>query len=341
MDGHIAEALSRPALLRGADDRYLLRFESMKVASARAALRAALDAGRVRPGGTVIDSSSGIYAYALALACHEAGVRCRIIGSTTIDEGLRLQLLALGVDLEQMPPSASLKLDQDRRVRRITELLARDPSLHWMRQYHDPVHYLGYRDIARGAAAELAAEGIASVRLVAPVGSGVSSGALRLGFEEAGMAVELVGVQPFGSVTFGSGHVEDPAMLIAGIGSSIPFDNVRHGLYDVIHWVSFEVARAGTHRLLREYALFAGLSSGAGHVAAVYEQDCGTAVDATVQVLPDTGHRYLRALADPAGATEPERPRLVDDPSGIALPWSRMRWSGAPAPDAAARTGDR
>lgn len=174
IDGHIAEALSRPVLLRGADDRYLLRFESMKVASARAALRAALDAGRVRPGGTVIDSSSGIYAYALALAlaCDEAGVRCRIVGSTTIDEGLRVQLLALGVDLEQMPPSASLKLDQDRRVRRITELLAQDPSLHWMRQYHDPVHYLGYRDIARGVAAELAAEGVASVRLVAPVGSG-------------------------------------------------------------------------------------------------------------------------------------------------------------------------
>lgn len=328
IDGHIAEALSRPALLRAADDRYLLRFESMKVASARAALRAALDAGRVRPGGTVIDSSSGIYAYALALACHEAGVRCRIVGSTTIDEGLRVQLLALGVELEQMPPSASLKLDQDRRVRRITELLAQDPSLHWMRQYHDPVHYLGYRDIARGVATELAAEGVASVRLVAPVGSGVSSGALRLGFEEAGLTVELVGVQPFGSVTFGAEHVEDPAMLIAGIGSSIPFDNVRHGLYDVIHWVSFEVARAGTHRLLREAALFAGLSSGAGQVAAGYERQHGTSVDATVQVLPDTGHRYLRALADHVDTAEPVGPRLVDDPAEIALPWSRMRWSG-------------
>ena len=33
--GHIAEALSRPALLRGAHDRYLLRFESMKVAFER------------------------------------------------------------------------------------------------------------------------------------------------------------------------------------------------------------------------------------------------------------------------------------------------------------------
>lgn len=329
--GHIAEALSRPALIRAAETRYLLRFESMKVASARAALRLALDAGRVRPGGTVIDSSSGIYAYGLALACHEAGVRCRIVGSTTIDECLRLQLLALGVDLEQMPPSESLKLDQDRRVRRIIELLAEDPSLHWMRQYHDPVHYVGYRDIARSAAAVLAADGVATLRLVAPVGSGASSGALRLGFEEAGLRVHLVGVQPFGSVTFGAEHMEDPAMLIAGIGSSIPFENVRHRLYDVVHWVSYEVARRGAHRLLADHAVFAGLSSGAGHAVAEYEQRCAEPVDATVQVLPDTGHRYLCALAEAPPADESQvGPRLVDDPSGIELPWSRMAWARRP-----------
>lgn len=331
--GHIAAALSNPALIRARDDGYLLRFESMKVASARAALAAAISAGRVAPGGTVIDSSSGIYAYALALACHEAGIRCRIVGSTTIDETLRLQLIALGVDLEQMPPSASLKLDQDRRVQRIRELLAENPSLHWMRQYHDPVHYLGYRDIARSVAAELARAGAASVRLVAPVGSGVSSGALRLGFEDAGLTVELVGVQPFGSITFGSEHVDDPDMLIAGIGSSIRFDNVRHRLYDVIHWISFEVARSGTRALLSEHAVFAGLSSGAGMIAAGHERiaEDGPPVDVTVQVLPDTGHRYAPVLSGEVGSV-PAGPALVQRPEDVVLPWSRMRWAGRAAP---------
>lgn len=325
--GHIAEALSRPALIRATDHRYLLRFESMKVASARAALLAAIDSGRVRPGGTVIDSSSGIYAYALGLACHEFGVRCRIVGSTTIDETLRIQLLALGVELERMPPSASLKLDQDRRVRRITELLAADPSLHWMRQYHDPVHYLGYRDIAHSVAVELRTEGVRSVRLVAPVGSGVSSGALRLGFDDAGLDVRLVGVQPFGSMTFGAEHVDDPDMLIAGIGSSIRFENVRHALYDVIHWVSFEVARFGAYDLLREHAVFAGLSSGAGHVVARHEEAHDDAVDATVQVLPDTGHRYVGVLSEgcpvDCGLWAPKQ---IGDPAEVSLPWSRMLW---------------
>ncbi|GAA1002115.1 cysteine synthase family protein [Nocardiopsis tropica] len=331
---HIGEALSTPALIRATEHRYLLRFESMKVASARAALAAAIDSGRVQPGGRVIDSSSGIYAYALALACHERGVHCRIIGSTTIDETLRLQLLALGVELEQMPSSQSLKLDQDRRVRRVTELLAEDPELHWMRQYHDPVHYLGYREIARTVAAELTDAGIRSIRLVAPVGSGVSSGALRLGLEDSGLSVQLVGVQPFGSITFGSQHVDDPDMLIAGIGSSITFDNVRHGLYDVIHWVSFEVARTGTHDLLREYALFAGLSSGAGHAVAGHEDDEPDVapVDATVQVLPDTGHRYARALATAPSTGPRPRPLTVTRPEDVELPWSRMRWAGRPAP---------
>lgn len=174
-----------------------------------------------------MNSSSGIYALALALACHEAGLRCVVVGSTTIDETLRLQLGMLGVRLEQMPPSRSLRADQDRRVARVRELLDEHPDWHWMRQYHDAVHYRGYQDLARDLGLRLRREGWEAVELVAPVGSGASSGALALGLAASGVDVHLTGVQPFGSVTFGSQDTEDPDMLIAGIGSSVEFRNVR------------------------------------------------------------------------------------------------------------------
>lgn len=45
------------------------------------------------------------------------------------------------------------------------------------------------------------------------------------------------------------------------IGSSIEFRNVRHRLYDRVHWMSFEYARAGAVGLLRDSAMFAGLSA--------------------------------------------------------------------------------
>lgn len=334
---HASQAVGAPDLIRLQPGLLALRFEVIKVASARGAVRRLLREGRIAPGGTVVDSSSGIYALALALACHEAGLRCVVVGSTTIDETLRLQLGMLGVRLEQMPPSRSLRADQDRRVARVRELLDEHPDWHWMRQYHDAVHYRGYQDLARALGRRVQREGCDAVELVAPVGSGASSGALALGLAASGLHVHLTGVQPFGSVTFGSQDTEDPDMLIAGIGSSIEFRNVRHGLYHEIHWVSAEVARAGAVSLCRDHALFAGLSSGAAYAVAgevlrrrpARPRPGGRCV---LMLCPDTGHRYVQQVfsgfeeVPPVGEYAPHRLRRGETPR---LPWSCTRWGGS------------
>ena len=364
---HPAQALGAPDLIRLRPGLLVLRFEVMKVQSARGAVRQLLARGRIAPGDTVVDSSSGIYALALALACHEAGLRCVIVGSTTVDETLRLQLGMLGARLEQMPPSDSLRADQDRRVARIRELLAQHPEWHWMRQYHDAVHYRGYRDLALGLGGRLLREGHRAVDLVAPVGSGASSGALALGLAESGLDVRLTGVQPFGSVTFGSEDVQDPDMLIAGIGSCIEFRNVRHELYREIHWVSAEVGRAGAVSLCRDHALFAGLSSGAAYAVAGHVMERAPHAGAhgsplspsvapsapgdgaggstspgrcVVMVCPDTGHRYagpvFRGHEDVPPVTEFTPHRLTSRGQTPRLPWSCVDWGGTvpPPPDA-------
>lgn len=301
----------------------------MKVVSALAAVRHLLDTGTVRPGDTLLDSSSGIYAYALALACHRHGMRCHIVGSTTVDRTLRTQLAVLGATLEQMDPCDDLKLDQKRRVERIHEILAAHPEYHWMRQYHDDIHYLGYRAIADRIREATGGEGLT---LVGGVGSGASTGALarRLRTAPGGPAdVRLVGVQPYGSVTFGAEHVADPEIIIAGIGSSIPFGNVSHELYDTLHWISFDAALSGSVDLLRRHAVFAGLSTGAGYLAAHHERerDAGRTV---LFIAADTGHRYVDtvfARHDEATPLKNLAPRDVSDQSELALPWSRMPWN--------------
>src|SRR5262245_6286047 len=105
-----------------------LRFETMKLYSALGAVEHLLSTGRVKPGDTLIDSSSGIYAHALALACHRYGLRCHIVGSTTVDLTLKIQLEILGATVEQMPPSQNLKHDQKLRVARIAEILRDNPG---------------------------------------------------------------------------------------------------------------------------------------------------------------------------------------------------------------------
>jgi hypothetical protein len=140
-------------------------------------------------------------------------------------------------------------------------------------------------------------------------------------------------VQPFGSVTFGSAHVADPEIIIAGIGSSIPFGNVRHALYDTLHFTAFEAALAGSVDLLRRHAVFAGLSTGAGYLAARWERDRDPG-RTVVFVAADTGHRYTDAVF----ARHPEAvslarlaPHQVTDQDDLALPWSRMPWRRRPA----------
>ncbi|MEU8525437.1 pyridoxal-phosphate dependent enzyme [Streptomyces sp. NPDC048629] len=333
MDQHIAEAIGRPDLIRLDDRLVCLRFETMKVVSALAAVRHLLDTGAVRRGDTLLDSSSGIYAYALALACHRHGMRCHIVGSTTVDHTLRIQLAVLGATLEQMEPCSDLKLDQKRRVERIHEILAAHPEYHWMRQYHDDIHYFGYREIADRIREATGGE---RLTVVGGVGSGASTGALARylrGAANGPADVELVGVQPYGSVTFGAEHVSDPEIIIAGIGSSIPFGNVAHELYDTLHWISFQAALAGSIDLLRRHAVFAGLSTGAGYLAARHEREHSP--ERTVLFLAaDTGHRYVDtvyARHHEAARIADLAPREVSGQSELALPWSRMHWNRAPA----------
>ncbi|WP_241844883.1 pyridoxal-phosphate dependent enzyme [Streptomyces silvensis] len=325
MHQHIAEALKEPDVVAVPPGVLCLRFESMKLYSALRAVRHLLERGEVEPGDTLVDSSSGMYAQALALACHRYGLNCHIVGSTTVDHALRIQLEILGATLEQVRSSNDLRLDQNLRVQRISQLLQENPSYHWMQQYHDSIHYLGYSDIA-----DLINKEVPDVplTLVGAVGTGASTGAIATYLRESGRALRLVGVQPFGSVTFGAEHVADPDMIIAGIGSSIPFRNVRHDLYDRIHWLNFDYAMSGAVHLLRASGIFAGLSSGAAYLATLSELERDSS-RTYVFLAADTGHRYVEsAYARHAHAVNLEslRAHEVGTQAGLEPPWSSMDW---------------
>lgn len=326
---HITDAIKTPTLVRLAPNMVLVRFETLKVYAALGAVRHLLDTRQIHTGQTLVDSSSGIYALALAMACHRYGLRCHIVASTTVDTTIRAQLEILGATVDHMPPSDNLRLDQQRRVTRVRELLALHPDMHWMRQYHDPIHHLGYTELADLLRHTLPTR---PLTVVGSVGTGASTGGLVHALREHDADVRLVGVQPFGSITFGSEHLPDPDAIIAGIGSAIPFDNVHHELYDQIHWVNFTHAMAATIALLRDHAVFAGLSTGAAHLAARWETR--HAPHRTHVVIgADTGHRYTtrvfarhREALDPTGLTPVE----IDSLDDLTPPWSTMDWSRRP-----------
>lgn len=322
---HVTDALRTPALIRLAGNTVLVRFETLKIYAALGAVRALLADGTLRPGDTVVDSSSGIYALALAMVCHRYGLRCHIVASTTVTPTIRSQLEILGATVDQMPDESDLRLDQDRRVARVRQLLGANPGMHWMRQYHDPIHYRGYEELADLVRTALPGE---PLTVVAGVGTGASSGGLIGPLRRVDPTVRLVGVQPFGSVSFGSERFPDPEAIIAGIGSAIPFDNVRPELYDQMHWLTFRYAMAGTIGLMRTHAVFAGLSTGAACLAAAWEAQRHP--ERTYLVIgADTGHRYVdKVFARHREALDSSilKPTEVDSLEDLTPPWAVVNW---------------
>ncbi|GAA2721314.1 MULTISPECIES: pyridoxal-phosphate dependent enzyme [Streptomyces] len=333
MFDHIADAMKQPDVVRLDRDTYVLRFEMMKLYSALEAVRHLLATGVVEPGDTLMDSSSGTYGYSLALACHKYGMKCRIVCSTKVDDNVRRQFEMLGAEVDQVrvPPGPLVdKMDQGARLARVAEILETEPGVHWMRQYHDSVHYLGYRECAQFLNKEFGGE---PFTLVAGVGTGAASGGLTTALRELNDDVRLVGVEPFESVTFGSDPVEDPVASISGIGSPIVMGNVRHELFDRVHWVGFDAAVSATVELFSRHGVYAGLSSGCNFLAARWEAARETGRPC-VFLAADTGHRYAENVYARPGALDHGvldlAPRRIDSLDQLALPWSVMDWDRRP-----------
>lgn len=326
---HFADAQAGASLIRLASNLYILRFEAMKVASALGAVAQLMAQGRITPGDTLVDSSSGIYAYSLALACHKYGFRCHIVASPSVDATLKVQLELLGATVEQPATTRDACFDQAARVDRVLSYVKDHPRAHWMSQYHDQVHYAGYEPVARELAARLTAP--RGLTLVCAVGTGASSGGLAAALAARGVRAWVIGMQPFGSVSFGSGHIEDPRFLISGTGSGMYFANIDYSLYREIHWIGFDYARSGCIDLMREHGVFAGLSSGAAYLAARWAGAGGRGPDGPVVfVAPDTGHRYVPevfASADPVVARDPALPLAITAQSQLRLPWCWTDWT--------------
>ncbi|CAL9645158.1 hypothetical protein SUDANB120_06454 (plasmid) [Streptomyces sp. enrichment culture] len=327
-----AEKLSEPDLIDLGNGIHVLRFEVMKVTSVRAAVVDLLERGVIRPGQTLVDSSSGIYGHALALVCRELGLKAHVFASVAVDAAIRTQLKYLGATYTQVPSSGDdgLQHDQETRVRLVHAYLRENPDAYWMQQYHDDVHYLGYERVAHTVVKELGSDG---VTLVGGIGTGASTGAMSRYLRAASRGVRVAGIQPFGSRSFGSEAVPLDGFIIAGIGSGIRFDNIDYSAYDDIHWLDFSVSAAGCRHLLSTTGVFAGLSAGASWQVSRHIRAAEPDGNPIVFLAADPGHRYVERVFPPDGPLTEDpahSPRTITDFSEMAGPWCTMRWDRRP-----------
>ncbi|MFG2981438.1 PLP-dependent cysteine synthase family protein [Streptomyces sp. NPDC048258] len=298
----------------------------MKARSAVSMLSGARQRGELRPGATVVESTSGTLGVGLAFAGQALGHPVVLVGDAELEPLMRQLLRAYGAHLELVERPAPEGGWQAARIARLREVLARIPDAYWPDQYNNPDNAAGYLSMA----AELCGQLDHLDVLVCSVGTGGHSAGLIGPLRRRWPHLKVIGVDSVGSAIFGQ-----PARprLMRGLGSSIHPRNVAHHAFDEVHWVGPAEAVDACRRLARTSFVSGGWSTGA--VALVSAWAARVEAGAVVAtVFPDGPHRYLGTVYDDdfCHAHGLDRAELALRPLEIAHPhateavgWTRCR----------------
>jgi cysteine synthase len=297
----------------------------MKARAAVAMLRAPRLRGDLRPGGTVVESTSGTLGLGLAFAGQALGHPVTLVVDREIERSMRALLTAYGARLQIVEQPHPVGGWQQARLDRLRDVLARTPGAYWPDQYHNPDNAAGYRALADELIGQVEAVDV----LVCSVGTGGHSAGLARALRRHWPGMRLVGVDTVGSTIFGQ-----PARprLMRGLGSSIFPRNVDYTAFDEVHWVGPVEAVDTCRRLARSAFVTGGWSTGAvARVAAwISRMQPGARV---VTIFPDGPHRYLDSIFDDAFCTAhgllapaPGHPIEIPHPHAVEVRrWSRCR----------------
>jgi N-(2-amino-2-carboxyethyl)-L-glutamate synthase len=294
---------------------------SVKDRPARYIIERGLRDGTIAPGATIVESSSGNFGIALAMAAriYELDFVC-VVDPRIAPLNLRiLDQLGARVEMVQRPDPYGGYLHT--RLERVRELLAEIPGAYWLDQYANALNaQCHYDGIGTEIVEALGAEEPVDAFVAAVSTSATLMGAARR-LREAYPGIRVVAVDAQGSVIFGG-----PASRrsLPGIGSSrTPELLCPEEVDEVLYVDDFDSARA-CRELLRGEGILAGGSSGAV-IAAVQRVVAGLPPSArVVTVLPDRGERYMDLVYDDAWV-EAHRPDAADPqpvatkPAAVAL----------------------
>lgn len=253
--------------------------------------------GRLKPGMTIVEPTSGNTGIALAMVAAAKGYRCIITMPDTMSIERRAILRHFGVELILTPGSEGMK----GAIKKAEEILARGNTfmpMQFANRANPEIH-------AATTGPEIA-EDLGDLRLdafVAGVGTGGTiTGAGKVLKEKYGCRV--VAVEPAASpVLSGGTHTPHP---LQGIGAGFVPDNYDQTVVDEVIQVKNEDALDIARRLAREEGILAGISSGAIVWAALQVAQRLGQGKTVVTFVCDTGERYLSTKLFAEESSEPQ-----------------------------------
>jgi len=264
---------------------------SVKDRIALAMVEAAEASGALRPGGTIVEPTSGNTGIGLAIVAQEKGYRCLFVCPDKVGQDKISVLRAYGAEVVVCPSTVS-PTHPDSYYSVSDRLAIQTPGGWKPNQYanadNPASHY-------RSTGPEIWAQTDGRItHFVAGIGTGGTiSGTGRYLKEVSGGRVRVIGADPEGSVySGGSGR----PYLVEGVGEDIWPETYDKNICDQIIAVTDAESFRMTRRLAREEALLVGGSSGLAAVAAVRVAQSAAPDDVIVVLLPDGGRGYLAKI---------------------------------------------
>jgi cystathionine beta-synthase len=252
--------------------------------------------GRLRPGGTIIEGTSGNTGMGLAIAAIVKGYRCIF---TTTDKQSKEKadaLRAFGAEVIVCP--TNVDPEDPRSYYSVSSRLEREVPNSWKaNQYDNPSNALAHYE-QTGPEIWDQTDGRIT-HLVVGVGTGGTISGTGRYLKERNPAIKVWGIDTYGSVfkkyketgVFDKNEIYP--YVTEGIGEDFLPENVDFAVIDHFEKVTDKDAALMTRRIAREEGIFAGNSAGSAMAGLVQLRDRFTADDVIVVIFHDHGSRYL------------------------------------------------
>ena len=259
---------------------------SVKDRIGRAIIDAAEDSGALKPGGTIVEGTSGNTGIALAMVGAARGYRVILTMPETMSAERRVLLRAYGAQIVLTPGTEGMR----GAVEKAKEIVANTENAILASQFSNEanpaIHYK-----TTGPEIWEATDGKVDI-FVAGIGTGGTISGSGKYLKEQNPNIKVVAVEPKDSPLLSEGRVGPHK--IQGLGANFVPETLDRGIYDSVTAVSAEDAMRTSRQLATQEGILGGISSGAAVWAALEEAKKSENKDKLiVAIVPDFGERYI------------------------------------------------